>query len=81
MLSKQSQQIPASPAPSTEIWTVTDLASFLKCSKRSIYELTRQRGQLVHEVPLPVLRLPCGMRFRRADIESWLQRCAEAGAR
>jgi hypothetical protein len=69
------------PFVQTEIWNVSDLATFLKCSKRSVYELTRKRGQLVHEIPLPVLRLPCGMRFRRHDIESWLQRCAEAGAR
>ena len=62
----------------SEILTVEDLAAWLKCSKRSVYELTRKRGQLGHDIPLPVLRLPCGMRFRRLDIEAWLQRCAEA---
>jgi len=61
----------------TEIWDVDDLAAFLKCSKRSVYELTRRRGQR-HEIPLPVLRLPCGMRFRRADIEQWIQACVDA---
>jgi predicted DNA-binding transcriptional regulator AlpA len=64
-------------APS-EILNVEDLSSFLKCSKRSIYELTRRRGQL-HEIPLPVLRLPCGMRFLRSDVEAWIRRCANAG--
>jgi hypothetical protein len=74
------QTASSSPAPAqTEIWTVQDLAAFLKCSKRSVYELTRRRGQLCHAIPLPVLRLPCGMRFRRSDIEAWLQRCADAG--
>ena len=66
-------------ASQTEILTVSELAVWLKCSKRSVYELTRKRGQLGHDIPLPVLRLPCGMRFRRADIEEWLQRCTEAG--
>src|ERR1039458_2295631 len=39
----------------TEIWTVDELAAFLKCSRRSVYELTRKRGQLGHEIPLPGL--------------------------
>ena len=63
----------------SEILTVEDLAAWLKCSKRSVYELTSKRRQLCHDIPLPVLRLPCGMRFRGSDIEAWLQRCAEAG--
>jgi len=63
----------------SEILTVEDLAAWLKCSKRSVYELTSKRRQLCHDIPLPVLRLPCGMRFRSSDIEAWLQRCAEAG--
>jgi hypothetical protein len=71
--------LPATKNIITEIWTVDELAAFLKCSKRSVYELTRRRGQLGHEIPLPVLRLPCGMRFRRCDIESWLSKCADAG--
>lgn len=69
--------VPVAPRP--EILTVDELAVWLKCSKRSVYELTRKRGQLCHVIPLPVLRLPCGMRFRRADIETWLQRYAEVG--
>ena len=63
----------------SEILTVEDLAAFLKCSRRSIYELTRRRGQFGTEIPLPVLRLPCGMRFLRSDIEQWIRRCADAG--
>lgn len=62
-----------------ELMTVTDLAVFLKCSKRSVYELTRRRGQTSHEIPLPVLRLPCGMRFLRSDVEQWIRRSADAG--
>ncbi len=66
------------PTTQTEIWKVEDLAAFLKCSKRSVYELTRRRGQNCTENPLPVLRLPCGMRFLRSDVEQWIRRCADA---
>lgn len=66
------------PAPYSEILTVEDLAKWLKVSKRSVYEMTRERGQQRHEIPLPVLRLPCGMRFRRSDVEAWIQRCVDA---
>jgi len=68
------------PAPYSEILTVEDLAKWLKISKRSVYEMTRERGQQRHEIPLPVLRLPCGMRFLRSDVEAWIRRCAESGS-
>jgi predicted DNA-binding transcriptional regulator AlpA len=63
----------------SEILTVEDLAKWLKVSKRSIYEMTASRGQQRHENPVPILRLPVGLRFRRSDIEQWLNRCADAG--
>ena len=78
MLSQQTTPVVNQPTQ-TEILTVQDLAAFLKCSKRSVYELTRRRGQICHEIPLPILRLPCGMRFLRSDIEAWIRRCADAG--
>jgi predicted DNA-binding transcriptional regulator AlpA len=74
MLSQQTTPV----VTQTEILTVEDLAAFLKCSKRSVYELTRRRGQTCHEIPLPILRLPCGMRFLRSDVEAWIRRCAHA---
>jgi predicted DNA-binding transcriptional regulator AlpA len=83
-MQKTQTQTPATTTPvvsRTEILTIDELAAWLKCSKRSVYELTRKRGQLGHDIPLPVLRLPCGMRFRRLDIEAWLQRYAEAERR
>lgn len=77
----------ATPSPVTqptvvtysEILTVEDLAKWLKVSKRSVYEMTASRGQQRHENPVPILRLPVGLRFRRSDIEAWLNRCADAG--
>jgi predicted DNA-binding transcriptional regulator AlpA len=67
------------PVTHSEILTVEDLAKWLKVSKRSVYEMTCERGQQRHEIPLPILRLPVGLRFRRSDIEAWLTRCSEAG--
>jgi hypothetical protein len=40
--------------------------------------MTRKRGQLA-EHPIPILRLPCGIRFRRSDVEAWLNRVADSG--
>jgi predicted DNA-binding transcriptional regulator AlpA len=66
---------PYVPVTTSEILTVEDLAKWLKVSKRSVYEMTRDRGQQRHEIPLPILRLPVGLRFRRIDIERWLDLC------
>lgn len=63
----------------SEILTVEDLAKWLKVSKRSVYEMTASRGQQRHENPVPILRLPVGLRFLRRDIEAWLERCSQAG--
>jgi predicted DNA-binding transcriptional regulator AlpA len=70
---------PVSQPTHSEILTVPELAQWLKVSRRSIYEMTASRGQQRHEIPLPILRLPVGLRFRRSDIEAWLNRCADAG--
>ena len=70
----------SSPSPThSEILTVAELAKWLRISVRSVYEMTCERGQQRHEIPLPILRLPVGLRFRRSDIEAWLNRCADAG--
>ena len=82
----QKTQAPT-PAPSlqsqpfhSEILTVDELAAWLKCSPRAIYELSRSRGQARGKHPVPAIRIHKKMlRFRRSDIEAWLQRCAEAG--
>ena len=47
-----------------EILTVADLAALLKCKPSSVYNLTRRRGRARYEHRVPVLRLPCGLRFR-----------------
>jgi predicted DNA-binding transcriptional regulator AlpA len=72
------QNNPASSAP-TEILTVADVASVLKMSRRQIYEMTRHRGQVRLDHPIPTLRINGNLRFRRSDIEDWLDQLARAG--
>lgn len=64
--------IPIPPAEN-DILTVAEVAELLKCNKSSIYNLTRHRGQARYDDPIPVLRLPMGLRFRRSSVLAWLR--------
>ena len=63
----------------TEILTVSDVAKLLKFSKGQVYDLTRSRAKVRQTRPIPVLRINGNLRFRRSDIEQWLNGLAEAG--
>jgi predicted DNA-binding transcriptional regulator AlpA len=69
-----------SDAP-TQILTIAELAEWLKVSKRSVYNMTRKRGQ-VRMAPdnLPILNVNGNIRFRRCDVEAWLERLANRNA-
>ncbi len=58
-----------------EILTVEDVASLLKVSKRHVYELTRERTKSgdTRENPIPCIRLGKSVRFRRSDVEAWIE--------
>lgn len=56
-----------------DILTVIELAEILKCKPSSVYNLTRRRGQARYDNPIPVLRLPMGLRFRRSSVLAWLK--------
>jgi predicted DNA-binding transcriptional regulator AlpA len=78
-IQSKSSVAPAALAPAvserfSEILTIDELANFLKCSRRSVYNLTRKRNQAGTN-PCPVLRTPVGIRFLRSSVEAWLQRC------
>jgi Helix-turn-helix domain len=64
---------------SDELLTVSDLAVILKCKESSVYNLTRTRGRARYDNPVPVLRLPCGLRFRRSSILAWLESQEQRG--
>jgi predicted DNA-binding transcriptional regulator AlpA len=62
----------AAPAEN-DILTVAEVAELLKCKPSSIYNLTRHRGRARYDNPIPVLRLPMGLRFRRSSVLAWLK--------
>jgi len=62
-----------------EILTVQEVAALLKMSKRQVYTMceTRTRTGSMKENPLPMLKINGNLRFRKADVDSWLAREAE----
>ncbi len=56
-----------------ELLTVTDLAAILKCKPSSVYNLSRRTGRARYDHPIPVIRLPMGLRFRRSSVLAWLE--------
>jgi predicted DNA-binding transcriptional regulator AlpA len=63
--------LPTTPVEN-DILTVAEVAELLKCRPSSIYNMTRNRGQR-YDHPIPVLRLPCGLRFRKSSVLAWLK--------
>jgi predicted DNA-binding transcriptional regulator AlpA len=55
------------------ILTVAEVAELLRCKESSVYNLTRRRGAARYDNPIPVLRLPCGLRFKKSSILAWLE--------
>jgi hypothetical protein len=63
-----------------EIWTPEDCARFLKVTPTALYSLTRNRGQVRSNVPIPCFKLHNkALRFIRADVESWVSQLAAQG--
>ena len=60
--------------------TVSDLALILKCKNSSVYNLTRRRGAARYDNPIPVLRLPMGLRFRKSSVLAWLESLETRGS-
>jgi len=60
----------------TEILTAVELAAMLKMSKSQIYEMTKQRTRNgnMREHPLPVLKINWNLRFRKSDVEDWIEK-------
>jgi predicted DNA-binding transcriptional regulator AlpA len=61
--------------------TADGVASLLKISKRHVYELTQPRTKSgdERENPLPVLRIGKSVRFRKSDVEAWIEKLAARG--
>jgi len=61
-----------------ELLTISELALIL-CKESSIYNLTRRRGRARYDNPVPVLRLPMGLRFRKSSVLRWLESLETTG--
>lgn len=68
----ETEAVPTTPAEN-DILTVAEVVEILKCKPSSIYNLTRHRGRARYDSPIPVLRLPMGLRFRRSSVLAWLK--------
>jgi excisionase family DNA binding protein len=64
-----------------DILTVDELAAMLKMSKSQIYEMTKTRSRTgsMREHPLPVLRINSNLRFRKSDVEAWIEKLVANG--
>jgi hypothetical protein len=60
-------------APDNDILTVAEVAKIIRCKPSSVYNLTRKRGIARYAHPIPVIKLPCGLRFRRSSVLAWLR--------
>lgn len=61
----------------SEILTISELAEWLKLTKGQVYTMCGARSRARMEHPLPVLKLNSNIRFRRQDVESWLEKIAK----
>jgi excisionase family DNA binding protein len=53
------------------IWTVHDVAEYLRMSEAKVY-------RLVKEQRIPVVRIGKTWRFRKDLLDAWLDRCTES---
>lgn len=56
------------------IWTVHDVAEYLRMSEAKVY-------RLVKEQQLPVVRIGKTWRFRKDLLDNWLNQCTESSLR
>jgi excisionase family DNA binding protein len=61
-----------------EIMTVDEVAAMLRISKGQVYEMSRERTRTgeVRSNPIPSLRIGGSVRFRRSDVEAWIEKLA-----
>lgn len=62
------------------ILTVAEVAEIIRCKPSSVYNLTRKRGANRYAHPIPVIKLPCGLRFRKSSVIAWLYQQETCGA-
>ena len=68
----------AKPQLSDEILTMDELAVLLKVEPNKIYEMTRKRFKRRRGFVLPKFRVGRELRFRRRDVEAWIEKSLQA---
>lgn len=63
-----------------EIMTVAMVAALLRVSKSQVYELakTHTRTGEPRQLPLPVIYLGGSVRFRKSDVEAWVEKLSHS---
>lgn len=61
----------------SEILTIDEVAAWLKMTRGQVYTLTRKRSQSRMDIPFPVLKINGNLRFRKSDVEAWLNKLAQ----
>ena len=60
-------------ANSEEILTIAELAKMLKVDPAKVYEMTRKRFGRRKGFVLPKFRVGRELRFRRRDVDEWIE--------
>lgn len=68
------------PSPETNtfpigLWTIDDVCRYLQFGRTTIFGFMKQRHH-----PLPAIRIGPSIRFKKADIDRWIERWRECGA-
>jgi excisionase family DNA binding protein len=59
-----------------DILTLEEVGQILRIKPSSVYELTRERSQKKQNHPIPFIKVAGKVRFRKVDIERWLEQLA-----
>jgi predicted DNA-binding transcriptional regulator AlpA len=60
-----------------EIWTVEQVAAYLKIKPSAVYLMTRERGQTRCRIPLPCFKIHSkALRFRKSQVIDWVKQLA-----
>ncbi|HLX83154.1 MAG TPA: helix-turn-helix domain-containing protein [Terriglobales bacterium] len=61
----------------SEILTIDEIAALLKMPRGSVYSQTRSRHrQRYGDLAIPFFKINGSIRFRRSDVEAWIERLA-----
>jgi hypothetical protein len=60
----------------SDILTKYQVAEMLQIAPEAVHELTRARSQARHDHPIPFIKVAGKLRFRKTDVDRWLDRLA-----